>query len=170
MKDAFHGSARPVHGLVTARPWIHRLPSSTPIAAAAGHRRAAEPPAPRRSGFGVPAPIALTASQRIVLEVDAAWAAIPCWSGRARALGALAVPTAYAQRYDTHVRPAMPQQSGQPENALSPWPRRAPRSPITAPDATAGRPTPGSRRSPGCRCAPSSAPPQRCGCWAWRPR
>ena len=36
------------------------------------------------------------------------------------------------------------QQSDQPENALWPWPRHAPRSPITAPAATAGRPTPGS--------------------------
>jgi hypothetical protein len=45
---------------------------------------------------------------RIVLEVDAAWAAIPCWSGRARRWAQSTVPTAYLLRYDSDVRPAMP--------------------------------------------------------------
>jgi hypothetical protein len=45
---------------------------------------------------------------RIVLEVDAAWGAIPCWSGRARRWARESVPAAYRERYDTHVRPAMP--------------------------------------------------------------
>jgi hypothetical protein len=45
---------------------------------------------------------------RIVLEVDAAWGAIPCWSGRARRWAHEAVPNAYRERYDSHVRPAMP--------------------------------------------------------------
>jgi hypothetical protein len=42
------------------------------------------------------------------LEVDAAWATIPCWSGRARRWTQSTVPAAYLARYDTHVRPAMP--------------------------------------------------------------
>jgi hypothetical protein len=45
---------------------------------------------------------------RIVLEVDAGWAAIPCWSGRARRWAQSTVPTAYLARYHTDVRPAMP--------------------------------------------------------------
>jgi hypothetical protein len=45
---------------------------------------------------------------RIVLELDTAWAAIPCWSGRTKRWARETVPAAYAQRYDTHVRPAMP--------------------------------------------------------------
>ncbi|AGB26833.1 hypothetical protein Mycsm_06716 (plasmid) [Mycobacterium sp. JS623] len=45
---------------------------------------------------------------RIVLEVDAAWGAIPCWSGRARRWAHEVVPAAYRERYDSHVRPAMP--------------------------------------------------------------
>jgi hypothetical protein len=45
---------------------------------------------------------------RIVLEVDAAWGAIPCWSGRARRWARDTVPAAYRERYETHVRPAMP--------------------------------------------------------------
>jgi hypothetical protein len=45
---------------------------------------------------------------RIVLEVDVAWGAIPCWSGRARRWARDTVPAAYRERYDTHVRPAMP--------------------------------------------------------------
>jgi hypothetical protein len=45
---------------------------------------------------------------RIALELDMAWAAIPCWSGRARRWAQTTVPTAYRLRYDTHVRPAMP--------------------------------------------------------------
>jgi hypothetical protein len=47
-------------------------------------------------------------SPRIVLDVDAAWAAIPCWSGRAQRWAQSTVLTAYLLRYDTEVRPAMP--------------------------------------------------------------
>jgi len=43
-----------------------------------------------------------------VLEVDTAWGAVPCWSGRARRWAREAVPAAYRERYETHVRPAMP--------------------------------------------------------------
>ncbi|MBV9720458.1 MAG: helix-turn-helix domain-containing protein [Mycobacterium sp.] len=42
------------------------------------------------------------------MEVDAAWAGIPCWSGRASRWVHSTVLTAYLQRYDTHVRPVMP--------------------------------------------------------------
>jgi hypothetical protein len=44
----------------------------------------------------------------IVLELDTTWAAIPCWSGRAKRWVHTTVTTAYAQRYDTVVRPVMP--------------------------------------------------------------
>ncbi len=108
MKDAFHGSARLAHGLVTE----HR-----------GHSAAITRP---YRGTSRQAPIrgtARTAPQwirraagghgfdrvpQIVLEVDAPWGAIPCWSGRARRWALEVVPAAYAKRYDTHVRPAMP--------------------------------------------------------------
>jgi hypothetical protein len=107
MKDAFHGSARPpaglhlahrVHGGVITRPY-----------------RGSGPHAPRR-GTARTAPVWIRRASghcfdrlpRIVLEVDAAWGAIPCWSGRARRWAHEAVPNAYRERYDSHVRPAMP--------------------------------------------------------------
>ncbi|MCP9276493.1 helix-turn-helix domain-containing protein [Mycolicibacterium arenosum] len=45
---------------------------------------------------------------RIVLELENPWAAVPCWSGRARRWAEETVPAAYRERYDTHVRPVMP--------------------------------------------------------------
>jgi hypothetical protein len=39
---------------------------------------------------------------------DMPWAGVPCWSGGAERWARETVPWAYAQRYDTHVRPAMP--------------------------------------------------------------
>lgn len=108
MKDAFHGSARPAHGLVTEhrghtatipRPYrgtSRQLPiRGTARTAPKWIRRAAG-----GHGFDRVPPI--------VLEVDAPWGAIPCWSGRARRWALEVVPTAYQERYDTHVRPAMP--------------------------------------------------------------
>ncbi|MGE2817928.1 helix-turn-helix domain-containing protein [Mycobacterium heidelbergense] len=44
----------------------------------------------------------------IVLEIDAAWSAIPCWSGRAGGWAESTVPAAYAQYYQSRVRPLMP--------------------------------------------------------------
>jgi hypothetical protein len=107
MKDAFHGSAHPAHGLVTtsrgsartiARPYRGSSRSS--------RRRGTARTAPvwiRRAGAGC-----LDRHPRIVLDVEAAWAAIPCWSGRARRWAHSTVPEAYRLRYDTDVRPAMP--------------------------------------------------------------
>jgi hypothetical protein len=63
-------------------------------AAAAGHRQE------RRQAAAVAA---------IVLEVDAAaYAGVPCWSGRLERWTRWTVPVAYDCRYDTHVRPVMP--------------------------------------------------------------
>jgi hypothetical protein len=107
MKDAFHGSARPAHGLVTA----HRGPSPT------SHRpyRGCSRHTPRR-GTARTAPKWIRQASahcferlpRIVLELENPWAAVPCWSGRARRWAHEAVPAAFRERYDSHVRPVMP--------------------------------------------------------------
>jgi hypothetical protein len=107
MKDAFHGSARPAHGLVTAA----RGSTTTIVHPYRGSTRAA-----RRRGTARTAPVWIRRAgahcvdrlPAIVLEVDTNWAAIPCWSGRASRWAHSTVTTAYAQRYDTHVRPVMP--------------------------------------------------------------
>ena len=39
---------------------------------------------------------------------DMPWAGVPCWSGGAQRWTQYTVPIAYALRYDSHVRPAMP--------------------------------------------------------------
>ena len=44
----------------------------------------------------------------IVLDIDAPWTAIPCWTGRARRWVHETVPLAYHVRYALEVRPAMP--------------------------------------------------------------
>jgi hypothetical protein len=107
MKDAFHGSAHPAHGLVTTS----RGSTRTVVHPYRGSSRSS-----RRRGTARTAPVWIqrAAAQcvghvpRIVLDVDAPWAAIPCWSGRAQRWVESTVPTAYMVRYDTHVRPAMP--------------------------------------------------------------
>ena len=107
MKDAFHGSALSVHGLVTAS----RGSTPTLVHPYRGSSRSC-----RRRGTAHTAPVWIRRAgahcvdrlPRIVLDIDANWAAIPCWSGRAQRWAHYAVPTAYALRYDTHVRPAMP--------------------------------------------------------------
>ncbi len=107
MKDAFHGSARPPAGLQPAHR-VHGRVITRPY-------RGSSPHAPRR-GTARTAPVWIRRASghcfdrlpRIVLEVDAAWGAIPCWSGRARRWAHEAVPAAYRERYDSHVRPAMP--------------------------------------------------------------
>ena len=108
MKDAFHGSAhtsvgldlasrrgqhnhalRPYRGCTKARPRrgvAHTAPQW--IVRAGGH--------------------CIDHVPRIALEIDVPWAAIPCWSGRARQWAHTTVPNAYKDRYDTHVRPVMP--------------------------------------------------------------
>ncbi|WP_431240922.1 helix-turn-helix domain-containing protein (plasmid) [Mycolicibacterium aichiense] len=50
----------------------------------------------------------IDSAPRVALQLDAPWAAIPCWSGRARQWAQRTVPQAYKERYDSHVRPAMP--------------------------------------------------------------
>jgi len=107
MKDAFHGSARPAHGLVTTS----RGSTDTIVHPYRGSTRFL----PRR-GTAHTAPIWIRRAgghcfdrlPRIVLELDTAWGAIPCWTGRAQRWAREAVPAAYMERYDTHVRPAMP--------------------------------------------------------------
>ncbi len=107
MKDAFHGSAHPAPGLVTTS----RGPTHTIIHPYRGSSRSS-----RRRGTARTAPVWIQRASahcydrlpRIVLDLDVAWAAIPCWSGRARRWAQSTVPLAYALYYDTHVRPAMP--------------------------------------------------------------
>jgi hypothetical protein len=107
MKDAFHGSAHPAHGLVTTS----RGPAHTIVHPYRGSSRSS-----RRRGTARTAPAwisraaahCVARSPRIVLDVEDAWSAIPCWSGRARRWAHTTVPTAYLLYYDTHVRPAMP--------------------------------------------------------------
>jgi hypothetical protein len=107
MKDAFHGSARPSAGLAVAHR-VHGGVITRPY-------RGSSPHAPRR-GTAHTAPVWIRRADahcfdrlpRIVLEVDAPWGAIPCWSGRARRWAQDTVPAAYRDRYDTHVLPVMP--------------------------------------------------------------
>ncbi|OBR99774.1 plasmid replication protein [Mycobacterium gordonae] len=105
MKDAFHGSAHPAHGLVTTtrgstRSVVHPYRGSSRAVRRRGTARTA-PVWIARAGAGC-----LDRAPRIVLEV-AAGAAIPCWSGRARRWAHTTVPQAYQQFYDSLVRPAM---------------------------------------------------------------
>ncbi len=108
MKDAFHGSAHPAHGLVTASRGS-TPPSSTPIAAAADPAGAAGRPTPRRSGSGAPGAHCVDRLPRIVLDIDANLGRpFPAGVAGPGVGRNTTVPTAYALRYDTHVRPAMP--------------------------------------------------------------
>jgi len=107
MKDAFHGSARPSAGLVTAHR-VHGGHITRPYQGSSPHmpRRGTARTAPiwiRRAGAHC-----FERLPRIVLELDTAWGAIPCWSGRARRWARITVPAAYHERYESHVRPAMP--------------------------------------------------------------
>jgi hypothetical protein len=107
MKDAFHGSARHAHGLVTdsrgsTTTLIHPYRGSSRFSPRRGTAHTAPIWIQRASGH------CLDRVPRIVLELDTAWAGIPCWSGRAKRWAHEAVPAAYKQRYDSHVRPAMP--------------------------------------------------------------
>jgi len=107
MKDAFHGSACAAHGLVTA----HRGHAATITHPYRGTTRHTPQ---RGSAHTAPKWIQRASAHcfdrlpAIVLEVDAAWGAIPCWSGRARRWVHETVPAAFRERYDTDVRPAMP--------------------------------------------------------------
>ncbi len=107
MKDAFHGSARRAHGLVTTSRGstdtiVHPYRGSTRLSPRRGTAHTAPVWIQRAGGH------CLDRLPRIVLELDTAWAAIPCWTGRARRWARETVPAAYALRYDTHVRPVMP--------------------------------------------------------------
>lgn len=81
--------------MARTRPWAARL--------AAGHLpRAARP-------VDVPNVPVVPAGQPIVLELgERPWAGVPCWTGRGQRWAGVAVPIAYAARYATVVRPAMP--------------------------------------------------------------
>lgn len=104
MKDAFHGSARLPHA-------AHRESNDVIIRPYHGSS-----PLLRRRGTAHTAPVWIRRASghcfdrlpRIALGVDVRWAAIPCWSGRARRWAQTTVPAAYKQRYDSHVRPLMP--------------------------------------------------------------
>lgn len=107
MKDAFHGSAHPAHGPATAArgstaTLVHPYRGSSAASPRHGTARTA-PVWIRRAGAHC-----VDRLPAIALEVDAPWAAIPCWSGRASRWVYSTVTTAYLQRYDTHVRPVMP--------------------------------------------------------------
>lgn len=107
MKDAFHGSARPSTGLVIAHR-VHGGIITRPYQGSSRHSR--------RRGTARTAPVWIRRAgahcfdrlPRIVLELDAPWGAIPCWSGRARRWARETVPAAYRERYETQVRPVMP--------------------------------------------------------------
>ncbi len=109
MKDAFHGSAHPRHGLDAAL----RDTSTTTVLTRPYHGSSA---GTRRRGTAHTAPIWIRRAgghcfdrlPRIVLDIDVPWGAIPCWSGRAQRWVQGTVPIAYHLRYDTHVRPEMP--------------------------------------------------------------
>jgi hypothetical protein len=109
MPDRFHGNARPQtvpegtprdHSATTTPRPYRGCSRSFPragtartapvwILRAAGHRHPPVPP--------------------IRLDLGAmAWAGVPCWSGGAKRWAQETVPIAYALRYATHVRPAMP--------------------------------------------------------------
>ena len=108
MKDAFHGSARPAHGLATvdrgqASTTIHPYRGTTKRHPFRGTARTAPKWIQRAAGGH-----GFDRLPRIMLELDAPWGAIPCWSGRARQWAHHTVPAAYQDRYDTHVRPQMP--------------------------------------------------------------
>lgn len=107
MKDAFHGSAHPAHGLVTA--YREQSPAID------GPYRGCTRQAPRR-GTARTAPMWIQRASvhcfdrlpRIVLDLETPYAAVPCWSGRAQRWVSETVPAAYRVRYETHVRPVMP--------------------------------------------------------------
>ena len=108
MKDEFHGSARPAHGLVTARrdhsPIIVRpYRGSTEKSPRRGTARTSPKWIQRAAGGH-----GIGKHPGIVLDVDASWGAIPCWSGRAQRWVEATVPAAFHARYDSDVRPVMP--------------------------------------------------------------
>jgi hypothetical protein len=107
MKDAFHGNARAARGLVTSTrgstdTLVHPYRGSSRLCPRRGTARTAPVWIQRAGGH------CFDRVPRIILEVETAWAAIPCWTGRAQRWARETVPAAYAQRYDTHVRPLMP--------------------------------------------------------------
>lgn len=109
MTDRVHGSGRP-HAVLDVR--AHR-DISTPTLPYRGCTKNAP-----RTGTARTAPIWILrasghdhapAVARIRLDLgDMAWAGVPCWSGGAQRWARVTVPTAYALRYATHVRPVMP--------------------------------------------------------------
>lgn len=107
MKDAFHGSAHPAHGLgTTSRGFTHPLVRPYRGSSPTVRRRGTARTAPlwiQRAGAHC-----LDRIPRIVLDLEAPWAAIPCWSGQARRWAHATVPHAYLRHYDTRVRPVMP--------------------------------------------------------------
>lgn len=111
LTDTFHGSARPsaVLELCSNRdtPVEHRaMPyrGCTHLRPRAGTARTAPLWILRAAGHCYNPTVAA-----IRLDLgDMPWAGIPCWSGGAQRWAQETVPVAYALRYATHVRPAMP--------------------------------------------------------------
>lgn len=111
MTDRFNGSACPgsVLELRADRP---HLPSQQ-----ARPYRGCTPLTPRK-GTARTAPTSILRAathltRRSVTPIrldlgDRAWAGVPCWSGGPQQWATFTVPVAYAARYHTHVRPAMP--------------------------------------------------------------
>jgi hypothetical protein len=108
MKDAFHGSAYPIHGLGET--------NTSPHPTIARPYRGSSPDT-RRRGIARTAPTWIQRAlgghgysrlPRITLDIEVPWGSVPCWSGGARRWAHQTVSTAYQLRYDSHVRPAMP--------------------------------------------------------------
>lgn len=109
MKDAFHGSARPALGLdgavLTPHPAIVRpYRGSTKQRPLRGTARTS----PTWIRATLAAYHVTTRVPAIVLDLEQSATKVPCWTGRAQRWVRHTVPTAYRLRYDTHVRPAMP--------------------------------------------------------------
>jgi hypothetical protein len=108
LSDKFYGSARPLPGPAHA----HRdITVTTPARPYRGCT-----PTSRRAGTARTAPVWILratghrhTTRAIRLDLgELPWAGIPCWSGGAARWARVAVPAAYALRYATDVRPAMP--------------------------------------------------------------
>ena len=110
MPDRFHGSARP-HTVLEGTPrdrfatkqeWPYR--GCSPSSPRAGTARTAPVWILRAAGHQHRPSVAA-----IRLDLgDMPWAGVPCWSGGPARWAQETVPLAYALRYTTHVRPAMP--------------------------------------------------------------
>ena len=107
MKDAFHGSARPAHGLVTDRR-DHPATIIRPYRGTTSVPPTGAPPTLPRSGFDAPRRALLRPAAPHRLGRRCALGRHPLLERTRRRWAHETVPAAYRERYDTHVRPAMP--------------------------------------------------------------